>query len=161
MVYLGRCVVAGVVSGALSFAPAALAAEPSAPAPATSDESTSEGASHDVQRARRIAIAGGAIGGTGLFLGTLGFGVLGGIHAASPGPGRVIVSDDPAHARRTVRLANNMATVGYIGGSLFVSGAIIATIGLVKLRRARRFENRRVAWTVAPGPASLGIVGRF
>ena len=92
--------------------------------------------------------------GTGALFSIVGFSVLGGMHAANPGPGLQLDGIDPAHAERTVRLARAMEGLGYSGVALMLSGGIIAAVSGAKLRQSRRLA-------LAPGPTSLSLVGRF
>lgn len=135
-------------AGALALAPAlSHAAEPNVGA-------APEGPRPE--RARKLLIAGGVLGGVGLVATALGFGIHGGIHLGNPGPGQEIQTDDPANGRGLVRTANTMLTVGGIGASLLITGAILAAIGGSSMRRARA---SRVSGMV--GPRSLSLMVRF
>jgi hypothetical protein len=108
------------------------------------------------ERARKLLIAGGVLGGIGLVATSIGFGVLGGIHMGNPGIGKSLEFDDPAQGRHLVRTANTMEVVGSLGASVLLTGVILAVVGGVKLRRARA---TRVS--AAIGPRSVGLVVRF
>lgn len=108
------------------------------------------------ERARKLLIAGGVLGGVGLVATTIGFGIYGGIHLGNPGPGQQLNADDPTTARSLVRTANAMQMVGGIGASLLITGVILAAIGGSSLRKARA---SRVTGMV--GPRSLSLIVRF
>lgn len=109
-------------------------------------------------RGRTLALTGASLGSAGLLLGVTGFGTLAGIRAANPGPGPSLESDDPAHLRRTLRLARSMEVLAWAGVSLGVTGGILATVGGVLLRKSRR-RNGNVAF--APGIQSVSLSVRF
>lgn len=154
MIRAGSILVAGPLAGLLAMAPATVHAE----APTQGDNSDSVGpARRDSGRA--LLISGVAVAGTGLLFGATGFGVVGGMHAANPGSGLSIVSENPAHAQRTLRLARGMEGLAWTGVALMASGAAIAIIGATRLRRARRSEHAN--WIVAPGPTSVSFRLRF
>ena len=112
-----------------------------------------------VVRGRKLLIAGGVVAGTGLLVGVLGGAVLGGMHAANPGPGLTFEGQDPAHAERTVRTARAMEGMIYGGTAVLLAGVVVLAIGGATYRKGLRERKARIA--VAPGIGSLSIAGRF
>jgi len=95
-----------------------------------------------------------------LFIGGIGFGTLAGIHLGNPGVAGSIEGDDPRETARILRVANGMEALGIVGGVLAISGATLAAVGGVLLRKEKR-RSRLAQVLVAPGFGSLSLVGRF
>ena len=147
------CGVIALSALAPESAQASAPAPESAPAPLVYSGSTAddEVTRIGLAKSRKLLVSGGVVAGVGLLSGTLGFGVLGGIHAGNPGRGLSLEFDDPNAASRTLKLANSMSLVGVVGASMLVSGIIVAAIGGSMRRRARnRYWSR-----ITPSPTGL------
>jgi hypothetical protein len=112
-------------------------------------------------RDRKLLIAGGVVGGTGLLLAAVGFGIYGGILAGNPGKGAEISFEDERREIRVVRLARGMQAIGITGSVLMGAGIVLVTIGLARRPSAVARRARLPSVAVAPGIGSLTLVGRF
>ncbi len=146
------------VAIAIAITTAPLPALAAVPAPVPS----AAAASHDDARPlapRRLVIAGGVVGGVGLLLAAVGFGVVGGLQAALPAPGLQLGAGGttPAQAHRVVALAHGMEAIGYTGATMAIAGATMLGVGLGLRRRHERLARLRLV----PGYAAVAIAGRF
>ena len=99
-----------------------------------------------------------------MLLAALGFGIFGGIHATDPGKGLQldgVENSSQAQRMREVRLAHAMEGLGFAGSVLAMSGGVMLAIGLAVPRRAACRRSAACRLHVAPGVASLSIIGRF
>ena len=118
----------------------------------------------DLTQARGLLIAGASIAGVGLLSAATGFGVLGGIHAANPGPGLSFEAEDEASRRRLVRLAKGMEGLAWSGVALSAVGAVVLTVGAVQIQRTRgpaADETRTSRVGVGVGVRSVTLSVRF
>lgn len=145
-------------------------ARPAPPAPSASQTSVPRARGHRAvdplftPERRALVLAGGIVGGTGLLLTALGFGVFGGIHAADPGKGLQLEGfgdSSRAQRMREVKLARAMQGLGFAGGTLAISGAVMLAVGLAPPRAAARRASARCKIRFAPGLASFSVIGRF
>jgi len=156
---------ARVTTTALAFAVVSSSAPQLAQAAPTSASDEAMPSDEPARRAPTpgtLMISGGTVGLSGLLISVAGASTFAGIHVGNPGPGLQLVGgkdDDSADARRLVQTARAMGGLAIAGGVVAAAGLAIFAVGVHRYRKEARQRRARLA--VAPGLASVWLVGRF